>query len=98
MFNVIGSIVQKRHYLTVEEANVMDALKAIDEIKRSSRIHKVMNMELGNCGWKDEPATWFINFDVTDNQWKKIMGILRDTGYQIVLREDDRLYLTKNKK
>lgn len=96
MFNVIGSIVQRRHYLVTEEENVMDAVKVIDEIKRGSRIHKVMNMELGNCDWKDEPTAWFINFDVTDNQWKKAMSMLRNKGYQIVLREDDRLYLTKN--
>lgn len=95
MFNVIGSIIQKRRYLVADEADVMNVVKGIDEIKRNSRIHSNMNMELGSCAWKDEPCAWFIHFDATDKQWRKLMNMVHDLGYQIVLREDDRLYLTK---
>lgn len=95
MFNVIGSIVQRRRNLVADEANVMDVVKAIDEIKRTSRIHTTMGMELGNCEWKDEPTTWFIDFDATDRQWRRLMDMMDNQGYQIVLRKDDRLYLTK---
>lgn len=95
MFNVFGSFIQKRRYLVTEEANVMDIVKVIDQIKRTSKIHTMMNMELGNCDWKDEPDMWFIHFDVTDRQWRKAMGMTDELGYQIVLRNDDKLYLTK---
>ncbi len=95
MFNVIGSLIQKRRYLVADEANVMDIVKVIDEIKRTSRIHNTMNMELGNCEWKDEPTAWFIHFDATDRQWRRVMNMTDGLGYQIILRHDDRLYLTK---
>lgn len=95
MLNVMGSIIQKRRYLVADEANVMDVVKVIDEIKRSSKIHKEMNMELGNCEWADEPTAWFINFDVTDTQWKKALNMVHNLGYQIVLRDGDRLYLDR---
>lgn len=95
MFNMAGNFIQKRRYLVADEADVMSVVKVIDEIKRNSRIHHMMNMEIGNCSWADEPTAWFIHFDATDKQWRKLMNMVHDLGYQIVLREDDRLYLEK---
>lgn len=87
---------KKRHFLIVEEADVMTLLKVLDEIKRGSSLFTVyMDMEIGNCGWAEEPTKWFVHFDVTNKQWRKVIENLETQNYQIVLKWDDNNYLEK---
>ena len=95
LFNLSKSIVQKRRYLVVDESDVMIALKAISKVKNDSKFHFSSSMEVGNCGWADDANAWFIHFDATGNQWRNIIAMLIKDKYNLVLKEDDRLYLRK---
>lgn len=87
---------KKRHYLIVEEADVMTVLKVLDEIKRNSSIFSVyMDMEIGSCDWEDEPSKWFVHFDATTKQWRKMLENLEQKGYRVILKWNDDNYLEK---
>lgn len=90
---IIDNVVAKRHHLIVEEKDVMSLLKVFDNVNRSSRLVHTMNMEIGNCGWANEPTKWFIRFDTTDRKWKKILAELSHINRKLVLKEDNKFYL-----
>jgi hypothetical protein len=95
MLNLFGNFVQKRRHLIVDEMNVVDSLKVISEIKDDSKIHGLMEMEIGNCGWADKPNAWFMHFSATDKQWRTIITRFNERKFTLVLKDDDRIYLIR---
>lgn len=93
MTSLLNSFVTKRRHLIVEENDVMTVLKVLNEVKSNSKIHILMSMEVGNCGWTDDPTKWFIHFDATNKQWSSVITKINEANRKIVLRKDDRLYL-----
>lgn len=94
MFNLFDTFAKKRRHLIVEEEDVMVTLKVFDEANHKNKVSYLMNMEIGNCGWLDEPTKWYIFFDATNKKWKSIIAAFKKEGYKIVLGEDDKFYLT----
>lgn len=95
MFNLFENIVQKERHIIVKEDDVMIALKVLTEIKQKSKIHTGMSMEIGNCKWKDDPDAWFMTFTSTTCQWRKLIAVLKERGYTMVLDDNDRFYVKK---
>lgn len=95
MVNLFKNIMQKRRHLFVDESGVMDTLKVISTVKHESKINILTKMEVGNCGWADEPDAWFVHYDSTDRQWRKTIAMFKEKGYKLVLKEDDRIYVVK---
>lgn len=73
--NLVDKAIIKRHYLIIEEKNVMEILKVLDSINKR---YVDFRLEIGNCGWADEPTKWFIHFDASNSQWKSIVTTLND--------------------
>ena len=95
MFNLFENIVQKERHIIVKEKNVMNVLKALTDIKQKSKIHTGMSMEIGNCGWADDPDAWFMIFSSTTAQWRKLITALKEEGYTMVLDNKERFYVKK---
>ena len=95
MFNLFKNIVQKRRYTVVEESDVMTVLKVLHNIKRKSRFHLLMEMEIGNCGWANKPEAWFIHFGSTTGQWRKFITTLEEEGYTMVVDNQENFHVKK---
>ena len=95
MIILLENFDQKRRNLILDESDVMTVLKVLSEITQESRFHILMNMEIGNCGWADEPKAWFIHYNATTKQWKSAIEKLGHMNYQIVLKHDERFHLIK---
>lgn len=87
--------VKRRHYLILDESNVMSMLKVLDEVNRETRFRVLMDMEIGNCGWSDEPNMWFMHFTETNKQWKSTIAKLNAIDFEVVLTEKDHFHLKK---
>lgn len=95
MINLFSIFVKKRHALIVDESDVMTTLKVLDEISHKSRFHIITGMEIGNCGWSNDPTAWFIHYDATAKQWRSVIEKFEQMNYQIVLKQDERFHLNK---
>ena len=89
----LGDLFTKRRYLIVDEDDVVNLLKVFGEVNCKFRICIPMNMEIGSCGWAEEPTKWFVHFDATNKKWRAIIKTLRDAKREIVLRENEEYYL-----
>ncbi len=87
--------VKRRHHLILDESSIVTMLKVLDETKRESKFRILMDMEIGNCGWMDEPEKWFMFFEVTNKQWKTVITKLSAIDFQLVLDEQDYFHLEK---
>lgn len=88
MKKLFEKIVIKRHYLILEEK---DVTKTLSVINRQSTLFINQKMAVGNCGWADETTKWFIHFDASESQWKKIKTDLKNEGLTDILEERKRL-------
>ena len=95
MFNLFENIVQKRRYLIVDEANVMTVLKVLDDIKHVSKFYYAKVMEIGNCHWANDPEAWFIHFEATSGQWRKMIAVLKEQGYTLILDHREEFHVKK---
>ena len=68
---------EKRRYLYVNEADVTTVLSVIN---KHQGFFSNNNKTTGNCGWKDEPTKWYVNFYATDKQWGRIASELSRLG------------------
>lgn len=72
---MLGSIIKREREFIVEEQDVMDVLKAINEHLG------YLNGSIGNCGWGDgEESKWFIMFYARDGKYQKIVSTLQEIG------------------
>ena len=78
-----SKFVPKRHYLIVNEGNVLEVLRVID---KQNVWYVKQNLSIDNCGWADDRKKWFIHFDTSDNQWMSIIDGLEERGFDLVIR------------
>lgn len=83
--NVSNKFVPKRHYLIVDEKNVLEVLREIDK-----QIVWYINQSLSidNCMWADDPTKWFINFNASEDQWMSIIDGLEEIGYDLFIKSN----------
>lgn len=62
--------------LLMEEKDVTTVLKVTQEILGCHAVKSV-----GRCGWKDEPEMWFINFDISKNNYANLLANLSCIGH-----------------
>jgi hypothetical protein len=56
-----------RREFIMNEKDVTTALSVINA-------HTSFNIKhVGNCGWANQPTTWFVVFDATNNEYKRIV-------------------------
>lgn len=91
----IDCIVIKRRYLVVDECDVMNVLRCVNFINGESKILIMNKMEIGNCGWVDEPDKWFIHYNASNKQWHKLIEYMGLKNYRILLNQEERLYLMR---
>lgn len=65
---------KRRRVIHMEERDVMTVLKGINAFRT------IYQTRIGNCGWADEPDTWFIIFHATDKQWLSMLKALKTKG------------------
>jgi hypothetical protein len=96
MINLIEENRKMRHHVIVEEKELLKFLKVLDAISQESkRGVLLMDMEIGNCGWKDRPNCWYVFFDLANKHWRSLITILDKLEYGLVLGKDANLYLAK---
>ena len=81
MANIIDKIVTERHHLILDEA------KVVETVKRMKEQGNVRDMEIGPCGWANDPNKWFIYFTTTREVWYRIrndLNIIRVWGYAYI--------------
>jgi hypothetical protein len=93
MKNFIGNFIKSERSVRFEEKDVMTALKALDEVKRESRFHRDMSMEIEHRTTKDGANLgWCITFNATDNQWCKFIDKMMTKGHKIFVDAHDEYY------
>ena len=79
------SIFKSRRCFIVDEKDVTIVLEVMN--KHHNRFSN-RNLNIGNCGWAEEPTRWFIHFDATSKQYDKILkGLLKVGTFNVVERQ-----------
>lgn len=75
MKNVFRKIVVRKCRLIIEEENVTDILKVIFRLTKGT-------VEVDECGWKDLPSKWFVQFYVTEEVWDEVKTKLKNGNFK----------------
>lgn len=73
----------RRRNLIVNELDVTKALAIVHQ----HGVHPT-NVEVACCGWDNDPVKWFINFDVVDLKWRKIIETLKIRGIKAKTKKE----------
>lgn len=87
MKNLLKKVIIKRHYLILEEK---DVIKTLDVINRHETVFINQKLVVGNCGW-DETTKWFIHFSASESQWESIKDDLKKKGLNNIFKRVQRL-------
>ena len=90
MVNPIDLIIVKRRHVIVNEIDIVKVIKALDT-------KRIINIEIGNCGWGDDADKCFIYFKVNNNKWHKLvqeLGISRVWKFTDIPVNGDGIYST----
>lgn len=68
------NIFKKEREFVVEEKNVMNVLKVINNHLG------YLEGQVGNCGWAEEPTKWFVVFYATNKRYGNILEELNKMG------------------
>ena len=68
---------QRRQNLIVEESDVTTVLMAIN---RNRGFFSSKDVTAGNCGWEKDPSKWYVHFDASDKEWRRITSELCKFG------------------
>ncbi len=77
--NILNKIIYKRHELILNEENVIEALRVIQNTCNSILSKMNCSMMVGNCGWADDREKWFIHFTCSDEEWDALIVNLNVT-------------------
>lgn len=96
MFNLRDKFVKVEREIHMAEGDVMFVLKCIDEIARDAKFWflKRMDMEIGTHGEYMDSMRWFVNCNLTENQWHVFLALLKDCKRKIIIGETGRYYLS----
>ena len=70
MTNLMDKFITERHHLILNEENV------VDTVKRMKEQGNVQDMEIGPCGWVNDPNKWYLYFSTTREVWYRIRNEL----------------------
>lgn len=95
MFNLQDMIAKKERQLCVKEVDLIRTLKILDTIGREARFHylRMMNMEIVSCNEYIECAQWDMRFNLTENQWRTFVALMKDAKRKIIQSETSKFYL-----
>lgn len=94
MMNVFDRFTVKKRHFIVKENNMVETLKMIQSAK--SEGYYAGGINVGNCGWAEEPDSWFAHVNLTNNQWKSLLEQCKANNYQLVIKENpEDMYFTK---
>jgi len=68
------SIFKKRREFIVDESLVTTLVRDIN------RRCEIFDYTIGNCGWADEPTSWFVSFYADNKTYGKIVKSLMNIG------------------
>ena len=80
----------KRHYICLDEENVLETLKVIDGVD-VWYVNK--HLEVGNCGISVIPEKWFIHFNASKDQWGVIVETLKSKFNLVICDSSNDVYL-----
>ena len=86
MINFISKLLTERHYLVLNDIDVLEALGVIDD-QHVWYINQ--NLMVGRRDKSDFNSKWFISFDVTKKQWAFIVADLHSRGFSLVIKSED---------
>ena len=95
MINLFNSLLVRHRDLIVDKEDVMIVLDELDKIHQSAKFAVLMSMEIGCCGWANEPTKWYIMLKCSDKHWRTLIGGLEKMNRKIILKKDDRYHLEK---
>ena len=87
---------KKRRHLIVNQEDIITILEVLDGIKRNTRgIFGIplYEMEIGNCGWANEPEKWYMFFTISNKKWRIFIMELEQRNHKLILDENSRLHL-----
>lgn len=58
----------------VEEQDVTTVLEVVNKHRKNC------NVDVNNCGWKEQPSKWFISFDANQKEYGNIVEELNKVG------------------
>lgn len=90
MMKFFDRFTAKSHYFVVKENDLIEVMKMFSTALFAGYYKGGMNV--GNLGDHE----WFIQVDLTNNQWRALLVECKNKKYQLVIKEDpDKMYFTK---
>lgn len=93
MGKLYDNLIVIRRQLIVNEDDIMGLLRIFDRVNHRFRNDVLMDMEIGRCGWADDPNKWYIHFGTSNRKWRSIIMEIKNNHRMLILKEDNRLYL-----
>lgn len=94
MKNFIQGLIKKRHYLIVNEADVMELIDLFNECSTNASSQQ---QAIGNCGVVDGESKWYIFITVSNTHWKCIEERLDSKGFDIEIKTNKIMYIIRRK-
>lgn len=96
MIRIFDSFTSKEYDFIVEEKDMVEMMKMIRTSKSiGCRTDMIF---VGNSKSDEESNHWFINTNLTTNQWCEFLKQCEERKYQLVIKDDpNRMYFTKVK-
>lgn len=96
MLRIFDVFTSKEYNFIVEEKNVVEMMKMIRAAKTTD-CHTDM-VFVGESKSGEGSDHWFLNTNLTTNQWCTFLEECKSKGYQLVIKDDpNRMYFTKAK-
>ena len=96
MINLFDRFTSERRYFVVGEKHLIEVMKMIQTAWTTGSY--TGGMTVGNCGWADEPISWYIHVNLTKKEWCALLKECESRKFQLVIKDvPNRMYFTKVK-
>ena len=86
----------KSYQFMVKENSMVEIMNMIQSAKSVG--YRTDGMSVGDCGLAEETGHWYINTNLTTNQWCALLECCKNKKHQLVIKDDpNRMYFTKVK-
>lgn len=85
--------IKKRRTIMVKEADIITALKILDNVNSTYKFDILMDMEIGCMSDEERKGLWFISFTANNKKWIKILNLVYAMKHSMILGEDNEYYL-----
>lgn len=94
MIKILDVFTVKSYHFIVDESDIIKLMKIIDVAQDTS--YYTAAMSVGNCRRDDKLTLWYIDVNLTTNQWCALLEKCKKNKYVLVIKDDPgSMYFTK---